>query len=55
MQNEVTACYWEYKVSVNVGVDMFKRIKKKMYVSFFKKKNCLLVNCFLKFINNLGV
>ena len=29
MQNEVTACYWEYKVSVNVGVDMFKRTKQK--------------------------
>jgi len=37
MSNDVTACYWEYKVSVNMGVDMFKRTKK-MYVTFFKRK-----------------
>ena len=37
MQNDVTACNWEYKVSVNMGVDMFKRTKK-MYVTFFKRK-----------------
>ena len=34
MQNEVTTCYWEYKVSVNVGVDMFKRIKKNVCILF---------------------
>ena len=38
MQNEVTACYWEYKVSVNVRVDMFKRIKKKCMYPFLKRK-----------------
>ena len=27
MYNEVTLCYWEYEVSGNVGVDMFKRTK----------------------------
>ena len=29
MQNEVTARYWKYIVSENVGVDMFKRAKEK--------------------------
>ena len=48
MQNEVTARYWKYIVSENVGVDMFKRAKeKKNACNFFKKKNCLLVNSFL--------
>ena len=36
----VARCHWEYKVSVKVGVNMFKRIKGKkllFYLYFFKK------------------
>ena len=29
MQNEVTTCYCDYKIGENMGVDMFKRTKKK--------------------------
>ena len=29
MQNKVTICYWEYKISRNVRVEMFKRINEK--------------------------
>ena len=42
MQNKVTICYWEYKISRKVRVEMFKRINEKKKL----KKNCLLVNCF---------
>ena len=35
----VATCYQEYKVSVNVGVDMFKRTKGKvlLFYYFFKE------------------
>ena len=29
MYKELTTCYWEYKVSGNVEIDMFKRLKRK--------------------------
>ena len=29
MQNKVTICYWEYKISRKVRVEMFKRINEK--------------------------
>jgi len=35
----VATCHWEYKVSVKVGVNMFKRIKGKkllFYLYIFK-------------------
>ena len=40
MQNEVIACYWEYKVNGNVRVDMFRRTKEKKNVhNFVFKEN----------------
>ena len=41
MLNEITTCYWEYKVSENMRVDMLKRIgkEKKNECNFFLEEN----------------
>ena len=36
MRNEKNAHYWEYKISGNIRVDVFK--KKKLYITFEKNK-----------------
>lgn len=70
MQNEVTICYFEYKVSGKVGLDMFKSTKreKKLYatlfffsffitvtVFFIKEKHFLVIFLKQNFILNLNL
>ena len=44
MQNEVIACYWKYKLSGNVGVDIFRRTKEKKNVHDLNKKKNLFIS-----------
>ena len=50
--NEITTCYWEYKVSENMRVDMLKRTEKKKNVRnfFFIEKILFVCKLFFFFL-----